>query len=307
VSRPHRILAAGGLYHVMARGNAKMAIYCDDVDRHHFLTVLEAVVELYPIECHAYCLMSNHYHLVVRTPEPNLSTAIQYLNGVYAQWWNKRHARVGHVLAGRFKAQLIQRDGYFLEACRYVVLNAVRAGLVENVEDWTWSSYAATAGLVPCPQLLTTRLILGSRSAATRRDYRAFIAAGTRDSEVAAAIRSPVLIVGSDEFAAAHRDLIEQADPTEVTRRDRSIGRPTLADLFTGARDKQERNLRIREARGRFGYRLSEIAAHVCLHYGSVSRIVSAADMPSCAGQPSDRQDRKQKAHLNSNSFCQRP
>ena len=128
-----------------------MAIFCDDIDRRRFLTILETVAEQYRIECHAYCLMSNHYHLVIRTLEPNLSAAIQYLNGVYAQWWNKRHASGGARLAGRFKAQLIQRDGYFLEACRYVVLNAVRAGLVENVEDWTWSSYAATAGLAPCP------------------------------------------------------------------------------------------------------------------------------------------------------------
>ena len=273
----------------MARGNAKMAIYCDDVDCHRFLRVLETVVERHRIECHAYCLMSNHYHLVIRTPEPNLSAAIQYLNGVYARWWNKRHKRVGHVLAGRFKAQLIQRDGYFLEACRYVVLNPVRAGLVKNVEDWRWSSYAATAGLAPRPPWLTTRLILGPRPATTRRDYRAFIAAGIPESEVTAAIRSPVPIVGSDAFAAAHRDLIEQADPTEVTRRDRSIGRPTLVSLFEGVRDKRERNLRIREASRRFCYRLSEIAEHVCLHYGSVSRIVSAAGTPPGTGQASDR------------------
>ena len=261
----------------MARGNAKMEIYRDDVDRHRFVTVLETVVERHRIECHAYCLMSNHYHLVIRTLEPNLSRAIQYLNGVYAQWWNKRHQRVGHVLAERFKAQLIQRDGYFLEACRYVVLNAVRAGLVKNVEDWTWSSYSATAGIAPRPQWLTTGLILGPRPATTRRDYRAFISAGVPTSEVTAAFRSPVPIVGSEAFAAAHRDQIERSDPKEVTRRDRSIGRPTLAHLFEGVRDKGERNLRMREARGRFCYRLSDIAAQVRLHYGSVSRIVSAA------------------------------
>ena len=282
------MLVAGGLYHVMARGNAKMEIYRDDIDRHRFFTVLEAVVERHCIECHAYCLMSNHYHLVIRTPEPNLSAAIQYLNGVYAQWWNKRHKRVGHVLAGRFKAQLIQRDGYFLEACRYVVLNAVRAGLVKSVEDWAWSSYAATAGIARRPQWLTTSLILGPRPARARQGYRAFIAAGTPESELTAALRSSLPIVGSDAFAEAHRDLIEQADPVEVTRRDRSIGRPTLADLFEGVRDKRERNLRIREACGRFCYRLSEIAAQVGLHYGSVSRIVAGAVRAPAPGQQSD-------------------
>lgn len=278
MSRPHRILAAGALYHVMARGTAKMAIYCDDDDRHRFLTVLGTVVERHGIECHAYCLMSNHYHLIISTPEPNLSTAIHYLNSVYAQWWNKRHKRVGHVMGGRFKAQVMQRDGYFLEACRYVVLNAVRAGLVKNVEDWVWSSYAATAGLAPCPQWLTTSSILGARTSAMRQEYRAFIAAGVPESDVAVMIRSRLPIVGSEEFAASHRDLIEQADPTEVTRRDRSVGRPTLTDLFKGVRSRRERDVQIRQARDRYCYRLSEIAAHVSLHYGSVSRIVCAAD-----------------------------
>jgi REP element-mobilizing transposase RayT len=276
MSRPHRILAAGAFYHVMARGNAKMVIYCDDNVGDCFLTILETVVERHGIECHAYCLMSNHYHLIIRTPEPNLSAAIHHLNGVYAQRWNKRHQRVGHVLAARFKAQLIQKDGYFLEACRYVVLNAVRAQLVKHVEEWVWSSYAATAGLAPCPQWLTTHLILGAGPAALRQEYRAFIAAGVPESQVATMIRSRVSIVGSEEFAAAHREVIEQANPTEVTRRERSVGRPTLADLFKGIRTKRERDVQIREARDRFCYRLSEIAKHVGLHYGSVSRIATA-------------------------------
>ena len=265
-----------------------MAIYHDDFDRRRFLTILDTVVERHRIECHAYCLMSNHYHLVIRTLDPNLSTAIQYLNGVYAQWWNKRHARVGHVLQGRFKAQLIQREGYFLEACRYVVLNPVRAGLVQRVEDWAWSSYAATAGLAPEPALLTTGLILGTPSAAAWRAYRAFIAAGVPESEVTAALRSDVPLVGTEPFAAAHRDAIEQAHPTEVLRRDRTIGRPTLDELFGAVRDRPTRNLRIREARDRFHYRVSEIARHVSLHYASVSRIASAGN-PTPEGRPSDR------------------
>ena len=265
-----------------------MAIYHDDVDRRRFLTILDTVEERHRIECHAYCLMSNHYHLVIRTLDPNLSTAVQYLNGVYAQWWNKRHARVGHVLQGRFKAQLIQREGYFLEACRYVVLNPVRAGLVQRVEDWAWSSYAATAGLAPEPALLTTGLILGTPSAAAWRAYRAFIAAGVPESEVTAALRSDVPLVGTEPFAAAHRDTFEQAHPTEVLRRDRTIGRPTLDELFGAVRDRPTRNLRIREARDRFHYRVSEIARHVSLHYASVSRIASAGHATP-EGRPSDR------------------
>jgi putative transposase len=273
---------------VVARGNAKMTIYHDDVDRRRFLSIFETVVERHRVECHAYCLMSNHYHAVIRTLEPNLSSAMQYLNSVYAKWWNKRHDRVGHVLQGRFKAQLIQREGYFLEACRYVVLNPVRAGLVTKAEDWAWSSYAPTAGLSARPTLLTTGLILGTRSAEACRAYRAFIAAGVSESEVTRAMRSDVPIVGSESFAAAYRDVIEGAHPTEVVRRDRALGRPTLEALFAEVRDKPTRDLRIREARERFHYRVSEIAKHVSLHYASVSRIATAGQV-ALGGRPSDR------------------
>ena len=263
-----------------------MAIYHDDVDRRRFLAILETIVERYLVDCHAYCLMPNHYHLVIRTQEPNLSSAIQYLNGVYAQWWNRRHQRVGHVLQARFKAQVIQRDAYFLEACRYVVLNPVRAGLVEQAQEWIWSSYAATAGFVPRPRLLTTSLMLGTPTVMAWRDYRAFVAAGMVESRVTAALRSDVLVIGNDAFASAHRDAIEQAHRTEVLRRHRSIGRPTLERLFADVRDKSARNIRIREARDRFHYRVSEIASHLSLHYGTVSRIAAAA--AARGGRPSE-------------------
>lgn len=253
-----------------------MAIYCEEEDRRRFLSILETVVERYQVECHAYCLMSNHYHLVVRTREANLSDAMQYLNGVYAQWWNGRHARVGHLLQGRFKAQRIQRDGYFLQACRYVVQNPVRAGLVTAVEEWEWSSYAATAGLKLCPRWLTTTLILGPPCATAFLAYRAFIAAGVSDGGADAAMRSAVPIIGSEAFVAACREVIEQAHRTEVVRRDRTLGRPSLEVLFADVGGKAERNVRICEARARFAYRVSEIARHLDLHYASVSRIAAA-------------------------------
>jgi putative transposase len=278
MSRPLRLLTEGAIYHVMSRGNAKMAIYHDDVDRLRFLAILEGVLEQYRVECHAYCLMSNHYHMVLRTLDANLSSAIRQLNGVYAQWWNRRHQRVGHMVQGRFKAQLVERDGYFLEVCRYVVLNPVRSGLVTSPEEWPWSSYAATAGLVPRQALLTVDLVLGSRPGpGPCRAYRAFIAAGMRGSAMEAAIRSDARIIGTEEFVAAHRADVELAHPTEIPHREKRIGRTSLQLLFEGVSDKRDRNRRIREARTRYHYDLAAIAAHLGLHYSSVSRIASTS------------------------------
>jgi hypothetical protein len=138
-------------------------------------------------------------------------------------------------------------------------------------------------------------MILGTRPAAEWRAYRGFIAAGMSDNEVTRAIRSDVPVVGSDAFAAAHRDQIERAHPTEVLRRDRTIGRPTLAELFADVSDKPTRNRRIRVARDRFHYRVSEIARHVALHYASVSRIATA-DRAALGGAQSERWDQSSGA-----------
>jgi putative transposase len=156
------------------------------------------------------------------------------------------------------------------------------------VEDWAWSSYAATAGLAPRRKLLTTSLILGTPSAKACRAYRTFIAAGVSESEVTRAMRSDVPIVGSEAFATAHRDVIEQAHPTEVVRRNRTMGRPALEALFADVPDKPTRDLRIREARDHFHYRVSEIAKHLSLHYASVSRIATAG-RAALGGGSSDR------------------
>ena len=132
MARPLRIQFPGATYHVTSRGNAQQAIFLDDDDRHTFLSVLERVVSRFRIVVHAYCLMDNHFHLLVETPEANLSKAVRHLNGVYTQTFNRRRARVGHVLQGRFKAIVVDRDSYLLELCRYVVLNPVRARITRK-------------------------------------------------------------------------------------------------------------------------------------------------------------------------------
>ena len=149
MARPLRIEFSGAIYHVTSRGNARCAIYEDDEDRRAFLSALDRVMVRFHWICHAYCLMDNHYHLLIETPEGNLSQGMRQLNGVYTQGFNRRHNRVGHLFQGRFKAIVVDRDSYLLELCRYIVLNPVRAGEVSRPEEYRWSSYRATAGLSP--------------------------------------------------------------------------------------------------------------------------------------------------------------
>ena len=132
MARPLRIEFVDALYHVTSRGNRREPIYEDNRDRDVFLNVLEGVVKRFRWLCHAYCLMGNHYHLLIEPPEPNLSRGMRQLNGVYTQKYNLLHKEVGHVFQGRFKAFVVERESHLLELCRYIVLNPVRAGLVES-------------------------------------------------------------------------------------------------------------------------------------------------------------------------------
>jgi putative transposase len=179
MARPLRLEHAGAIWHVTARGNRKEDIFVDDRDRRALLEHLAVTIEMYKWRVHAWVLMTNHYHLVLETPEPNLGRGMQRLNGPYAQGSNKRHGRVGHVFQGRYKAILVERESHLLELTRYVVLNPVRARMVERAEDYPWSSYRQTLGLVQGMDWLETGWTLlhfgrGMREA--RRRFREFVA-----------------------------------------------------------------------------------------------------------------------------------
>ncbi len=154
MARQLRLEYPGACYHLTARGNEQQTIFHDDADRQQFLRLFGQEILQQRWRCYAYCLMGNHYHLLIETPEPNLSRGMRRLNGSYTQRFNWRHQRVGHLLQGRFKSLVVERDTYLLELCRYVVLNPVRAGLVETPQEWLWSSYGATAGLWAVPAWL---------------------------------------------------------------------------------------------------------------------------------------------------------
>ena len=151
MSRPLRIEFAGAIYHVTSRGDRREAIYRGDADRAAQLEVIAQAMERFDGQVLAYCLMGNHYHLVLHTRQANLSRVMRHVNGVYTQAFNQRHGLVGHLLQGRFKAILVDRDTYLLALCRYVERNPVAAAMVARAGDWVWSSYRAHVGLAPTP------------------------------------------------------------------------------------------------------------------------------------------------------------
>ena len=157
--RSARRIVPAGFYHVTAHGTGNELIFLDDDDRTWFLTVLTRLVKRESWLCLAYCLMSNHYHLVLRVSEATLSRGMGWLNGLYAQAFNKRHKRRGHLFDSRYRLTFIETEEHLAEACRYAVLNPVRAGLCTHPDDWVWSSYRATAGLDRAPDCLSLSVI----------------------------------------------------------------------------------------------------------------------------------------------------
>lgn len=146
MSRPLRIEFPGAIYHVTSRGDRREPIFGDDADRRTFLEVVGAALDRFDACALAYCLLGNHYHLVLHTRRANLSMLMRHINGVYTQAYNRRHRKMGHLFQGRFKAILVDRDAYLLEVCRYVDLNPVRANMISHPADWPWSSYRAHVG-----------------------------------------------------------------------------------------------------------------------------------------------------------------
>jgi putative transposase len=181
MARPLRIELAGALYHVTSRGNERKPVYRDDRDRARFVERLAAVVETHRLRLHAFALMRNHFHLLVETPEANLSRAMGQLNGSYTQDFNRRHRRSGHLFQGRYKAILVEKDSYLLELSRYIHLNPVRVGEVSRAWEFAWSSAAAYVGKATVPEFLTVEDVLahfGRRRAVARRRYAEFLADG---------------------------------------------------------------------------------------------------------------------------------
>jgi REP element-mobilizing transposase RayT len=176
MARPLRIEYPGAFYHVTSRGNEQKDVFKSKKDREKFLSYLESAVVRYGAVIHAYCLMSNHYHLLTETPAGNLSQIMRHINGAYTTYFNIKRKRSGHLFQGRYKAILVEADEYASELSRYIHLNPVRAGITANPEEYIWSSYRQMIGMVETPNWLTTSFVLGYFKGAGAKDkYRKFV------------------------------------------------------------------------------------------------------------------------------------
>jgi REP element-mobilizing transposase RayT len=278
MARPLRIEYDGALYHVTSRGNERKPIFRDDADRKLFLNTLSQVTDRFHWLCHAYCLMINHYHLLVETPDGNLSKGMRQLNGVYTQAFNRRHDRVGHLFQGRFKAILVQKDSHFLEVCRYIVLNPVRTKSVKYPGKWQWSSYRAMIGQTPVPDWLKTDEILshfGTKRRLAQEKYRKYVREATDVLTIWEDLKAQS-ILGTEGFAEALTDHVTGKNTVkEIPKEQRLLGRPTLKRHFnqTG-KQRTKRDQLIADAVYQHGYSQIEVARHLDLHYSTISRLV---------------------------------
>lgn len=236
MARPLRIEFPGALYHVLSRGNERRPIVRDDADRRKRIDWLRRTVETYGWRLHAFVLMTNHDHLFVETPEANLSAGMQYYNGSYTGYFNRRHRRVGHLFQGRFRGHLIEEDGYFLEVSRYIHLNPVRARAVARPEDWPWGSAPGYLRQAQALGWITYGRVLGEFDAPpslARRRYGRFLRAGL-DDPPPSPFRDAAggLLLGSTTFTDRVRRLLdERPEDLDVPQLGRLRTRPSLETI----------------------------------------------------------------------------
>lgn len=275
MARPLRIEYKGALYHITSRGNARQEIFISKEDYKGFLELLDDLNERYNWVCYAYCLMPNHYHLLVETPDGNLSIGMRHLNGVYTQMFNRNHNRVGHVFQGRFKSIIVQKENYLLELCRYIVLNPVRTCMVKHPKDWEWSSYSATTGIIEKPRFLKSRWTVsqfGDKRDNAVREYAKFVLEGLEmDSPLKLAVKG--IFLGGAGFQYKYRKVLKsKRDVKEIVRKERFSSRPELEKIFIKSMPAYKSGALFYKAYMRYGYTFSEISKYLNIHYSMVSK-----------------------------------
>jgi putative transposase len=274
MARSLRIEFSGALYHITSRGDGQERIYVTDEDRNVFLKTLSDVCLRCNWLCYAYCLMDNHYHLLIETPLGNLSKGMQLLNGIYTQKFNRRHNTVGHVFQGRFNAILVDKESYLLEVSRYIVLNPVRAKMVMSAHEWKWSSYLPTILKEQKPAWLASDkiLCLFSQYAVTAiQRYEKFVYDGIMNKSPWVYLKKQIYL-GTDEFVNEMLKKIEpQMNLIDIPKSQYQADQGTLKEIVEKTNTRNE-GIQAAYKSGQFS--LKEIGDYFGLHYSSISKIV---------------------------------
>jgi len=275
MARPLRLEFAGALYHITSRGNERKPIYFEESDFDSFMLLLGQVCEQFNWVVHAYCLMTNHYHLLVETPDANLSKGMRQVNGLYTQFINRKYKRVGHLFQGRYKAILVDKEAYLLELSRYIVLNPIRANMVANLDDWPWSSWHSAMGRCVFPDWLATdallRLFAKDRKTAMAK-YADFVQQG-QGIELWKKLTNQIFL-GSDEFVTTHLAMIKEPEQllSGIPKKQRRQAALSIAEY---ERNNATRDEAIKAAYQTGSYTLAALGDYFGLHYSRVSRIVA--------------------------------
>ena len=285
MSRPLRITYPGAFYHITSRGNEKKPIFKSRKDREKFLEYLQSASEKYKAVIHSYCLMDNHYHLLLETPSGNLPRIMLHINGAYTNYFNAKRGRAGHLFQGRYRAILVEKDEYAKELSRYIHLNPVRAGVAEMPEEYDWSSYPAYIGKKEKPEWLFTDFIhgyFGRSKSSAEKYYREFVSRlinAEYSSPLDEAVGSAIL--GREDFIREIKEKYlsgENADK-EIPALRALADRVSAEDLYMEAEKTfsddpvMERNIRIYLAKRYTEKRLKEIGDEFGIGESAVSQV----------------------------------
>lgn len=280
MSRPLRLEFPNALYHITSRGDRREDIYEDDIDRKQFLVVFASVIDQFNWVCYAYCLMSNHYHLLVQTPDGNLSKGMRQLNGVYTQAYNRRHKVTGHLFEGRYKSILVDEDAYLLELSRYIVLNPVKAHMVDQVGTWNWSSYRAMTSETQAPPWLSSDYVLlqfGTNRKTAIKRYKAFVKAGLVNEPIWSQITNQIYLGSPDFVEKVQQYLTDGKDDVQIPQAQK---RPVPKSLLEYEKLTTSRDEAIVQAYNSGGYSYQEVGDHFGLHFTRVGKIVRGSRRP---------------------------
>lgn len=284
MARPLRITYPGAFYHVTSRGNERKAVFKSRRDREKFLEYLESATTRYHAVVHAFCLMENHYHLLLETPGGNLPQIIRHINGAYTTYFNVKRARSGHLFQGRYKAILVEKDEYAKELSRYIHLNPVRAKLVERPEAYEWSSYQFFIGANKSPRWLYRDFILGyfgDKASDAQKGYGRFVNAiikGPHDNPLDEVVSSTLL--GCPDFIAYVKDhfLSNKKPDKDLPALNQLVGKISLKTIFAeveavfGTKEKIGRNVKMYLCQRYTGEKLRDIGVSFGIGESAVSQ-----------------------------------